>query len=190
MAHGFSLVELVITMAVAAILLMVSTVSFASWIANAKVRSVAEVLQNSLRLAQTEALKRSRQTVFVLTSGAPGLNATPSASGTNWYIQVLPIVTLEKVQEAYVQGGNLLTQSSGVIVSAAVAQICFNSAGRVVANAATGTGTSCTVPAAEQLYTVSKTGADRVLKIQLSNAGKIRMCDAAKTLSLANPDGC
>ncbi|MBC7514763.1 MAG: GspH/FimT family pseudopilin [Herminiimonas sp.] len=188
--YGFTLVELVITMAVAAILMTVSTVSFASWIANAKVRSVAEVLQNALRLAQMEALKRSRQTVFVLTSGPPELNATPSASGTNWYIQVLPIVGTEAVQEAYVQGGNLLAQSSGVTVSAAAAQICFNSAGRVVANPAIGNGASCTVPAAGQLYTVSKTGADRVFKIQLSNTGKIRMCDAAKTLSLANPDGC
>ena len=160
MAHGFSLVELVITMAVAAILLMVSAVSFASWIANAKVRSVAEVLQNSLRLAQTEALKRSRQTVFVLTSGAPGLNATPSASGTNWYIQVLPIVTLEKVQEAYVQGGNLLTQSSGVIVSAAAAQICFNSAGRVMVNTATNTGTNCTAPPDGKQFAVTRAGAD------------------------------
>ena len=188
--RGFSLIELLITIAVAAVLMTVTTVSFASWIANTKVRSVAEVLQNGLRLAQTEALKRSRQTAFVLTSAAPGPNAPASASGTNWYIQVLPIVGSEAVQDAYVQGGNLLAQSAGVTVSAAAAQICFNSAGRVVTSTATGIGANCTVPAAGQLYTVSKSGADRILKIQMSNAGKIRMCDASKTLSAANPDGC
>ena len=187
-AQGFSLVELIITMAVAAVLLTISTISFAGWIANAKVRTVAEVLQNALRLAQTEALKRSRQTAFLLTAGAPTLGATPSATGTNWVVQVLPIVSAEP--PAYVQGGNLREQSSGVIITATAAQICFNSAGRLVTNLQTGTGTDCMAPASDLLYTISKAGADRDLKIKLSPAGKIRMCDAAKILSVANPDGC
>lgn len=176
-------------MAVTALLLGLAAPAFSLWINNAKIRTAAESLQNSLRLAQTEAIKRSHQAAFVLTTAAPTTNAAPVANGTNWYIQVLPIVSGESVSATYVQGGSFGSQTSGVSITGP-ALICFNSTGVVVANTATGIGADCSAPTQVVIYDVSRSGADRTLEVQVSPTGKIRMCDKSKTLSITTPDGC
>lgn len=187
--NGFTLIELIAAMAITAILLGLAVPSFSSWISNAKVRTAAESLQNGLRLAQAEAIKRSRQTAFVLTDAAAAANATPSKNGKNWYIQVLPVVDGETVNAAYVQGGSVGSQTSGISVTGS-AIICFNSIGVLVANAATGIGANCTAPTDVVTYDVSRSGADRTLEVQVSPTGAVRMCDKSKTLSVTTPDGC
>jgi len=188
-SKGFTLIELVVAMAITAILLGLAVPSFSTWINNAKVRTGAEVLQNALRLAQAEAIKRSHQIVFVLTNATAAASAPPVANGSNWYIQVLPVVADETVSGAYVQGGNVGEQASGIAVTGP-AIICFNSAGVLVGNTSTGLGADCTAPTNTVTYDVSKSGADRTLEVQVSPTGKIRMCDKSKTLSATTPDGC
>lgn len=192
-SRGFTLIELVITVALVALLLMAAVPAFSAWIAGAKVRSTAEVLQNGLRLAQSEAATRSRQVVFALTNATPALSATPAQNGSNWYARVLPLTDSSETadDDDYVGGGAFATQA-GVTV-AGPALLCFNSLGRQVNNTSTGLGSDCTAPTSAVepvVYTISKTGADRSLKVQVYLGGKIRMCDAAKTLSAGDPDGC
>lgn len=188
--RGFTLVELLVTIAVIAILAALSVPSFSTMIGNAKVRSVTEGLQNGLRLAQGEAIRRSRQTAFVLTNATPALSATPAINGTNWYAQMLPITASEAVDATfYVQGGAFGNQTSGVTITGP-AVICFNSVGRVVTNSATGLGVACAAPTPMVVFDVTRTGADRTLALQVSAAGKIRMCDRSRTLSATQPDGC
>lgn len=187
--NGFTLIELIAVMAIAAILLGLAVPSFSSWVNNAKVRTAAETLQNGLRLAQAEAIKRSHQTAFVLTDAAAAVNAAPAANGKNWHIQVLPAVADETVNAAYVQGGSVGSPTSGISVTGP-AIICFNSIGVLVANAATGIGTNCTAPTDVVAYDVSRSGADRTLEVQVSPTGAIRMCDKSKALSVTTPDGC
>ena len=189
---GFTLIELLVTISLIAILTLLGMPSMSAALNNAKVRSVAESLQNGLRIAQTEAIRRSHQTAFVLTDAAPEPNATPTPNGRNWYAQVLPVYTGELVDDKYVQGGSFGNVASGVtIVGPAV--ICFNSIGRVVTNPATGLAVNCTAPSgtlAMTTYDVRKNpGADRILRLEVSAAGKIRMCDTARRVSIA-PDGC
>lgn len=188
-SEGFTLIELVIAMAIAAMLLGLAVPSFSVWINNAKVRTGAEILQNALRLAQAEAIKRSHQTAFVLTNATAAASAAPVANGRNWYIQVLPIVADETVNGAYVQGGSVGEQSSGIVVTGP-AIICFNSTGVLVTNSSTGLGVDCTAPTNVVTYDVSKSGADRTLEVQISPTGKVHMCDKSKTLSATTPDGC
>lgn len=188
---GFSVLELMITIAVIAILAVLGMPTMAGAISNAKVRSVTEALQNGLRNAQAEAIRRSHQTAFVLTNAAPALSATAATGGKNWYIQVLPLVASETVDSTYfVQGGSFGGETSGVTI-AGPAAICFNSMGRVVANAAPGlgTGVSCSAPAATITYDVTKVGANRTLELQLGANGKIRMCDTSRSIT-TQPDGC
>lgn len=186
---GFTLLELMITIAILAILSLFAVPAFTGMLNNAKVRSIAEALQNGMRLAQTESIRRSHQSAFVLTDATPALGATPAANGKNWYIQILPIVTGETSTDFYVQGGSFGNQTSGVTISGPAA-ICFNSIGRVTANAATGLGANCAAPIGIQTYDVTRSGADRTLRLQVNATGKIRMCDVSKTLSASNPDGC
>ena len=186
---GFTLIELVTVMAIIAMLLGLAVPSFSRWINNAKVRTGAETLQNALRLAQAEAIKRSHQVAFVLTNATAAESALPVANGQNWYIQVLPTVAGETVDAAYVQGGSVGNQTNGISVTGP-AIICFNSIGVLVANAATGIGTNCTAPTDVVTYDISRSGADRQLEVQVSPTGAVRMCDKSKTLSTTTPDGC
>ena len=186
--RGFSLIEVMVTLTLLGILLAAATPEFATWTANARVRTVAESLQNGLRLAQTEAVRRNRQTVFALTNETPAAGVTTTANGSNWFIQTLPLVAGDPV--AYVQGGTFATQSGVSIAGAAL--ICFNSTGRQVNNSATGLGADCTAPASATAPTaldVSKVGSDRPMRIQVSLGGQIRMCDPAKSI-VTQPDGC
>lgn len=187
---GFTLVEMMITMSISALLLVIGMPALSDAVNNAKVRSAAEVLQNGLRNAQSEAVRRSRQTAFVLTAAAPGLSATPAVNGGQWYAQVLPLVSSETIDSSfYVEGGTFGNQTTGVTVTGP-AIICFNSIGRVVANASTGLGASCDPPQAVTTFDVTKPNADRVIVLQVSASGKIRMCDKSRNLATDAPDGC
>ena len=188
---GFTLIELMVTLAVLAFLLLLGVPAFSQIIRNAKVRSVAEALQNGLRLAQNEAIRRSHQTAFVLTNVAPGLSAPSGANGKNWYVQVLPGPGETIDSTFYVQGGSFGNLADGVTVTSAVSMLCFNSIGRAVGNAITNLGT-CTAPSATTPITldVTTSGADRTLELQVGTGGKIRMCDTSVPLSTNRPDGC
>lgn len=184
--RGFSLIELMVTLVLLAILLAAAIPSFGNWIANSRVRSVAEELQNGLRSAQTEAVRRNRQVVFGLTNETPALGATPAADGANWFVRALPVVAGEPTTDFYLGGGNF-GQRAGVAVTGP-ALVCFNSVGRQVANAATGLGANC-APADPIIYNVSRTGSDRAMRVQVFLGGRIRLCDPAKSIA-TQPDGC
>ena len=66
--QGFSLLELMIVLAVMGVLSVLAIPSFVDWIQNGKSRTVAESIQNGLRYAQGEAARLSRLTTFTPTS--------------------------------------------------------------------------------------------------------------------------
>ncbi len=159
-----------------------------------KVRSTADGLQNGLRMAQAEALRRSRQVVFSLTNSAnPAASLTAVANGSSWSINTIPSMTDGSEGNQFVEAGVLATPTSGVAVSGPAA-ICFNSLGRLVANAATGiNGATCTLPTnatLAQSYQITLPKADRPLRVNVTLGGQVHMCDPAKTLSSTDPDGC
>jgi len=185
--RGVTLIELMVTLTVLGVLAVLVVPAFGAWIANARMRTVAESLQNGLRLAQQEAVRRNRQTVFALTNATPALTAAPAANGSNWFVRALPIVASELVDPSfYVQGGATTGQS---VTINGPAIVCFNSLGRPTANAATGLGSNCGAPA-DVNYDITRASADRRLRVQVSFAGRVRMCDPDKALSTGTPDGC
>lgn len=187
--RGFTLIELMITLAVFGVLAALSVPSLTDWMANTRVRSVAETLQNGLRQAQTEAVTRSRQVAFVLTAASPALSATPSATGTSWYVQALPLNESDETTGTYVQGDSTARQQ--LVSISGVAALCFNSVGRLVAHAKAVGDANCELPASGIVtYAVTATRADRPLNVQVYPGGRVRMCDPSKTLSKDNPDGC
>ncbi|MCX7276526.1 MAG: GspH/FimT family pseudopilin [Burkholderiales bacterium] len=192
--RGFTLIELMVTLTVAALLLLAVMPSFSQWIANAKVRSVAEEIQNGLRQAQAEAIRRNRQTVFALTNATPALAATPVANGKNWYVQTVVLTGSAETSAEFVQGSNYATQA-GVTVTGPAA-VCFGSLGGLVTLASTATGLSTACSSTATSYTlvsanaVAGNNAYRTLKVLLTPGGQVRMCDPTRTLSATVPDGC
>lgn len=189
---GFTLIEMMVTITLAAILLALAMPSLITWTRNVKVRTVADSLQNGLREAQTEALRRSRQVAFSLTNSAnPASSLTAVANGSNWSINI--VKSAIDASNVYIESGVLADVGSGVQITGPVAA-CFNSVGRLVANSDTGiSGATCTLPTSTppvQTYNVTTSGADRPLRVLVALGGQVRMCDPAKSLSASNPDGC
>ncbi len=192
-ARGFTLIELLVTIALLALLLGLAGPAFTLWTRNAQVRSVSDALQNGARLAQAEAVRRNRQTVFFLTNSAGCDNTiTAAANGRFWGVRTIGLLSGETVET--VQCGNLADRAGNVNIVGPTA-ICFNSAGRQTANAAPGVGSgiACTVGAAPGVSTydiAAATGGDRPLRVLVMLGGQVRLCDPARTLSSTNPDGC
>jgi type IV fimbrial biogenesis protein FimT len=68
---GFTLIELMIALAIGAILLMLGLPSFNEFLRNSEIRSTTESLVNGLRVARTEAVRRNQLVTFTLVSGGP-----------------------------------------------------------------------------------------------------------------------
>lgn len=190
-SQGFTLVELMVTVVLMAILFTLAIPSFTGMVRNSQVRTVAESLQTGLRLAQAEAVRRNRQTVFTLTNAEPSLTSAAAANGRNWAIHTVPRVSEAATEREFVQGG-ALSDSAGAVVIDGPAAVCFSSAGRLTPNTSPGVaGATCAVTADPPLqYDFELTGADRRLRVTLSVGGQVRMCDRDRTLSATQPDGC
>lgn len=189
-ARGFSVVELMVAVALMALMLGLAAPSFTLWVRNAQVRTTADALQNALRMAQAEAVRRQRQVVIFRTATtACTLGTTASTTGGNWIIRSVAQVAGDPVEN--VQCGSVAEVVEGVSVSGPAA-LCFNGIGRLVDNADPGIGgTACSRPATGTgVFVVTGANADRPLNVQVSLGGSVRMCDPSRTLSSSSPDGC
>lgn len=178
---GLTLIELMVALAVMAALFFLAMPDFSAWVQNTRMRTVAEALQNGVRQAQAEAVRRNRTVVFFLTNAEPGAGAASVANGANWGMRALPLLPSDPVE--FLRGGAFSDVSPGVTV-AGPAAICFNTAGQQVTVAAQGCAPAVTN------YDVSRAGAERRLRIVVALGGRVRMCDPDKVLSANTPDGC
>ncbi|WP_280809644.1 GspH/FimT family pseudopilin [Variovorax boronicumulans] len=187
-AAGFTLIEMMVTIALMCVLMMLAMPSFTTWVANNKVRTVSDSLQNGLRFAQSEALRRSRPMVFSLTnSAAPDTSLTAVSNGSNWSINVSK--SSLDAKSVFVQSGVLGDVASGVGITGPAA-VCFNAMGRLASNTGTGVnGASCDPVPPVAVYKINATNSDRPLQVLVGLGGQVRMCDPARKLA-NSPDGC
>lgn len=201
--RGLTLLELVIGMAIAAILAMLAAPAFGEWVRGAQVRTAAESWQNTLRTAQAEAVARARAVVIYRTDAEPGLGATVSATGRNWVVRWVPLQG-EALNAAAPDLEPLILGVSIQDVAARVqwdgpGAVCFNAAGRRTALANTGVaGLACVMPPAPATgalpvsgWTFSHPeGGARPLRVELAFGGSVRMCDPARDVQQGHADGC
>lgn len=189
--RGFSLIELLVAVSVLAILTAVAMPSFSNWIRNAKIRTVADAVQSGLRVAQSEAQRRTRTVVFFRTSSKDcALAATAAANGQFWQVRVVPDPLQTGDVAEPVQCGTLTDVSTGVKLSASATALCFGADGRqtTMANPAS-IGVDCTAAAASyDIESEIKVADARALRVTVSLAGAPRLCDPAKASTA--PDGC
>jgi len=76
--RGFTLIELMVALAIVALLLMLGVPSFTTFVRNSEIRSTSESIINGLRAATAEAANRNRPVTFELAS----------ATGADWKIWV------------------------------------------------------------------------------------------------------
>ncbi|MDI1360748.1 GspH/FimT family pseudopilin [Methylotenera sp.] len=172
---GFSLIELMVTVAVFGIMAAYAIPSFSTWIQDSKTRTIAESLQNGVRLAQAEAVNKGRQVAFFVTNVQPSATAAAATVGSNWGVRV--VVPTQADADGYLQGAALNGEGGSVVVTADVAEIRFNSIGRLV-----NSGSAVN-------YNITNSKGTRPLRVVVSSAGSVRMCDPSKSIVTA-ADGC
>lgn len=178
MAGGFTLLELVMTVAVFGILAALAVPQFFNWTQSAKIRSVAEGIQNDLRLAQGEAIRQNRQVQFSLTNSVATASSIPSATGngSNW--MVVASTLLDSDTQQLVDSG---VGSPDVSISGPTT-VTFSPYGRWIDAA------NAQLAANTPVYTVTASGG-RQLNIVLNLGGGVRLCDPQIALS-KSPTGC
>lgn len=157
---GFSLIELMITVAVIGITASVAAPSYRAWIQNTKVRTAAESILNGIQRARSEALMRNTAVKFTL-----GANSAWTVECVTPTARACSDLTSGVVERRSNNDGGtasaVITPSPG-----GASNVIF-----------TGLGVKST--AANQLNEVgvSFAGANRNLNITLGAGGNVRLCD-------------
>jgi type IV fimbrial biogenesis protein FimT len=67
--HGFSMIELLMTIAILAIMMYAALPAYTAWVQNTQIRTSAESIKNGLQLARAEAIQTNRMVRFNMTTG-------------------------------------------------------------------------------------------------------------------------
>ena len=177
--RGTTLLELIITVAIVGILMAVGVPQLGDWVRRNSVASAAEIVQNGLRQAEAEAIRRNQRVEFLLTNDTPSQDSiktvTAAANGANWASRVLDadFAPLSDITLAYVNVFRMKDVSADVAIQGP-ANVVFSGNGRVFDIKG--------APITEyQIFRVSRPGADRAMCVFVTPGGGIRTCDPAIT---------
>lgn len=180
--EGFSLIELLITLAVLGIVMAIGLPNVSVWIQNTQLKTAAEGIVSGLQLARAEALRRNTSVRFQLVDTVDN-GCALSAAGANWVVSlgdpsgacgaaasdtVAPFIVQKK---SGAEGSPNATAAAGGGTTAV-----FNGLGRLTGlgniaqiNIRNPTGGACQ----------SAGGPIRCLSIIIGTGGEVRMCDPA-----------
>lgn len=185
---GFTLIELMFSLILLAILLTIGAPSLSRWVHNRQIRTSAEAIHNGLMLAKTEAVRRNAAVRFQLTTTTTS-GCVLSDTGTSWVVSLdspagaCDAAPSDTAAPRIIQSRSSSEGSPNAVVNAGgVSTLTFNSVGQTNAsatiNVSNPNGGSCTTDG----------GSMRCLRVTVSSGGQIRMCDPARPNT--DPQGC
>jgi type IV fimbrial biogenesis protein FimT len=162
--RGVTLIELMVGIAIVALVLGLGVPSYAEWIQNSRIRNAAESILNGLRLARSEAVTRNVPVQFKLADSGPG-----------WTVGCVTVTAtcLATIQERAAGEGS----SAAVTVAAADGKTFqFNSLGQMAAPVPAGgaVSTAINVDIDPSVLSAAKS---RDLRVTVDVGGNVRMCD-------------
>ncbi len=175
-ANGFTLLELMVALAIAALLLTIGLPSFSTFVRNSEIRSTAEAISNGLRVARTEATRLNATVSFTLAgAGDPG-----------WSINEFDATTAKLIQPPIQQFSKAEVGKGAVAVTtpATAVAVTFDGLGRIVSPSPIGT------PNLQQIDVGSiVAGQARTLRVYVDDVRGIRICDPDPAIAaLVPPD--
>ncbi|MEO8297440.1 MAG: GspH/FimT family pseudopilin [Burkholderiales bacterium] len=185
---GLTLVELMVTLAILGLLLAATMPSINTWIRNTQIRGAAEALQTGLSKARNEAVRRNTRVFFSFVSDANAGSCTLSSSNASWIVSLqspegqcnatASETTAPRIIERWAQGESstsvTMTMKAADCTSAAsTTQAAFNGFGRL--------DTAAVAPLRCLVIDHASGTGNRTLRLVLSPAGAVRMCDPAVT---------
>jgi type IV fimbrial biogenesis protein FimT len=185
--RGFSLTELMVAMAVFVIIAIMAIPNISEWISKAKIRASAEALQNSIRLAQSEAAKRNRLIEFSLVNSPippmaneSGYNTdVASDNGTAWVIRIVPLPTEDAASRPFLQG-DVFSQSGIQLKGGSNKTLVFGGIGQVYTNVPNSSVPAPVLPTIRAYHIVSS-GDKYPLCVLVQPGGGVRWCDPSLT---------
>jgi type IV fimbrial biogenesis protein FimT len=174
--RGFTLVEMLVAVAIAALLIVMAAPQYALWIADAHIRSAAESIASGLRWAQAEAIKRNTPVEFIL-------NPTTATGGWNAHV-------VTDAAGVFVQTGSFAEgagNSQFVVIPAGTTTVTFSGLG-VVSPVNADASVALTRVA---ITTVSTLAGTRPLTV-LVGGGRtgIKICDPNVSIPATDPRFC
>jgi type IV fimbrial biogenesis protein FimT len=159
-SFGFSLIELMVGIAIFAITMTFGLSSYRVWTQNTKIRTAAESIQNGLQRARSEAVKLNTNVTFTLQANRSWV----VASG-------VPVID----SRSNTEGSTNVSSFGFDATSAPASAITFSNLGLVIANANT-------LRQIKVDSTILSSADSRELEVRIgNNAGvgsNIRLCDA------------
>jgi type IV fimbrial biogenesis protein FimT len=157
--RGFTLIEMLITVAVLAILASLAAPAFGIMLANAQIRTASQALVDGLQLARTEAIRRNARVIFTL--GAQSAWAvTVESDGSS--IQSRPAG----------EGSSSVTLA---VTPTGATEATFDGLGRLQPN--TDGTSSITQLDADVPTSVVPAGRSHPLRVTVAGGGAVRLCD-------------
>jgi type IV fimbrial biogenesis protein FimT len=193
--RGFSLVELMVTIAILMLLILAAMPGIGTWLENTRIRNQADSIMAGLQTARAEAVRTNQNVSFWLVSstaaGALDDGCALSDTSASWVVSVTApaghcagwlTTTPAKIVVSRAMGGDMAHVSVSALQSDATTPgttVTFNGFGRI-ANAD---------PIAEVDLDGTGGGTYRQLSVRVSPSGSVRMCDPLVTSS-TDPRKC
>lgn len=191
--QGVTLIELMVGIAILAVMLAMGVPAFSGWIQDTQIRTAAESILNGLQTARAEAVRRNAVVRFTLTSadgkvswnvGCPTVTATCPAS-----IQSRSAAEAGSLAKATVSADPIPVPAPAGYFEAQLssagelpAEVNFDGLGRVFTPAA-----GALFNRADVTSTTSATA--RRYVVVVSSGGQVRMCDPKMSIA-TDPRGC
>jgi type IV fimbrial biogenesis protein FimT len=184
---GYTLIELLIGLAVLGIVLMIGLPGLATWMQNTQIRTSAEAVSSGVQLARAEALRRNTSVRFQLVNSLTAACAL-SNSGASWVISLESAAAKCDVSPSDTTSPMTIQKRAGddgspnaviAAIGGTSPSVIFNGLGRAIAGSVT--QIDITNPTGGACKTAAGNEPMRCLQIRISAGGQVKMCDPAVT---------
>ncbi|HSD59511.1 MAG TPA: GspH/FimT family pseudopilin [Burkholderiales bacterium] len=179
--RGFTLIELMMTIALFGLLIMLAIPAGRVYIANTQVRTASEALLNGMQQARAEAVRRNTLVHLILGAGTTWTVGCNTAMGDldGDGVDDCPDPIARRAME---EGGTAHTTIA--VLPAGANTITFNGLGRVVANE-DGSASITTFDVVSATIPFPET---RRLRVNVALGGSVKMCD--RDMAADDPRAC